>query len=128
METVRQENTVISWFVWHFYEMPVFLFLVWKNYLFFGLDFFSAPLLLATLFAPWKKYHFGYPKAFDVVAFLNTLCSNLFSRIIGAIIRIVLIVFGAIAQVCIFVIGMAAIIFWIAIPFIIFLLIAFAIN
>jgi hypothetical protein len=107
------------WFLWQFYEMPKFLFSVWRNYLFFGLDYFSISLLLKTLFSPWRKYNWVYPKNFDIKEFFNTLISNAVSRILGAICRIVLIIVGAVAQFFIFVIGIIVILSWLLIPFII---------
>lgn len=107
------------WLLWRFYEMPRFLFSVWRNYILFGLDYFSVGLLLKTLFAPWRRYKWFYPKGFDVKEFFNTLVSNTFSRILGALCRIVLVVAGLLAEVFIFVAGIVAIILWLLIPFII---------
>ena len=125
MEKSEKENIIIMWLLWHFYEMPKFLLSVWRNYLLFGLNYFSIPLLVKTLFSPWRRYNWIYPKGFDVKEFFNTLISNTFSRILGAICRIVLIVVGAIAQFFIFVIGIAVIILWFLIPFIIIFIILF---
>mgnify|MGYP001611281038 FL=1 len=119
METFRKENIIIMWFFWHFYEMPKFLFSVWRNYLLFGLDYFSITLLFKTLFSPWKKYNWLYPKGFDIKEFFNTLISNTFSRILGSICRMVLIIIGVLAQVFIFVAGIVVIFLWLLIPFII---------
>lgn len=130
METVEaeKENILVSWIVWHFYEMPKFLFSVWKNYLVFGLEYFSVLLLLKTLFSPWRKYNWFYPKSFDVKEFFNTLISNTFSRIIGAFCRLILIIAGILGQVCIFIAGFIAILFWFLMPFIIILGILFILN
>ncbi|MBI3631320.1 MAG: hypothetical protein HY219_00435 [Candidatus Staskawiczbacteria bacterium] len=118
MEKSERENIIIMWFLWHFYEMPKFLFSVWRNYILFGLDYFSVPLLLKTLFSPWRRYSWVYPKGFDVKEFFNTLISNTFSRILGAICRIVLIIIGVMAQIFIFITGIAVIFLWLLTPFI----------
>lgn len=120
-----QENLITSWFLWHFYEMPKFLFSVWKNYLLFGLNYFSVPLLFLTLFSPWRKYKWSYPKGFNVGEYFGTFISNIFSRIIGVICRFFLIILGIITQICIFIFGMLVILFWITIPLILVLLIFF---
>ncbi len=104
--------------------MPRLLFSVWKNYLLFGLDFFSVPLLLATLFSPWRKYRWNYPRAFDVGEYVNTFVSNSFSRIIGAICRLVLIVTGVVVEALIFFVGFAGILFWMLLPCILIFLIS----
>ena len=128
MRTFERENIVVMWFLWQFYEMPKFLFSVWRNYLLFGLDYFSIPLLVKTLFSPWRRYNWVYPKAFDIKEFFNTLISNIFSRILGAMCRIVLIVFGIVVQILIFLIGIIAIVLWLLIPFIIIVSILFLIT
>src|SRR3989344_4778408 len=115
----KRENIVIMWLLWRFYEMPKFLFSVWRSYLLFGLNYFSIDLLLKTLFSPWRKYNWIYPRGFDIKEFFNTLVSNTFSRILGAMCRMVLIIIGALAQVFVFVVGIVVIILWLLIPFII---------
>ena len=118
METANQ-NIFIVWLFWYFYEMPNFLLEVWKNYILFASNFFSLPILLKSLLAPWHKYKWSYPKGFDIGEFLSTFISNIFSRIIGALMRIVLIIFGIFFQ--IFIIFAGAIIFlvWLLLPFIV---------
>ncbi len=118
MAAYKKENIIVMWLVWHFYQMPKFLLLVWKNYIEFGLDFFSVPLLLATLFSPWRRYQWNLPKGFSVVEFANIFVSNIFSRLIGAICRLVLIVVGVVVLFFILLAGLAGIILWLVLPFI----------
>src|SRR5271157_4347928 len=98
MEKVSEQNILIGWFVWQFYQMPKFLFGVWNNYFMFATNYFSLPLLLKTFFSPWRRYKWNYPKGFDVAEFFNTLISNTVSRILGAAMRIVLIIMGICLQ------------------------------
>lgn len=121
MESAERQNIITLWFLWHFFEMPKFLLSVWKNYLKFGSNYFSIPLLIKTFFSPWRRYNWKYPKSFDVAEFFNTLISNTFSRILGAMCRIILIIMGIIFQIFIFTAGITAILFWIFIPLIIIL-------
>lgn len=106
------------WLVWHFYYMPKFLFSIWKNYLYFSLDFFSAPLLLATLFSPWRKYRWTYPRGFSIGEYFNTFVSNVFSRLIGALCRLVLVVLGLAGQFLVLMLGALALVLWFALPLI----------
>ena len=116
MESAKENNIFIEWFLWQFFEMPGFLLEVWKNYLMFALNIFSLPLLLKTFFAPWKKYNWRYPKAFDVAEFFNTLISNTFSRILGAMLRVVLIIAGILFQIFVVVAGSVIFIGWFLAP------------
>jgi len=114
-----QKNIFGEWFYWHFVEMPKFLVQVWKNYLAFASDYFSAPLLLKTFFAPWKKYNWKYPRGFDILEISNTFVSNIFSRILGAMMRSVLIIFGIFFQIFVIITGLVIILFWMLMPFLI---------
>ena len=119
MQTNSSKNIFTEWLSWQFYEMPRFLFGVWKNYILFTANYFSILILLKSLFAPWRKYRWNYPKWFQVGEFLSTLISNAFSRLLGALVRIVLIVAGILFQISVIFIGLLVLLLWVLIPFII---------
>ncbi len=118
MENSKQ-NIFLMWLVWHFYEAPMFLLEVWKNYIIFSFNYFSLPILVKSLFAPWRRYRWSYPKALDIGEFFSTVLSNFFSRIIGALVRIVLIIVGFIFQIFVVLAGLVIFLFWLLVPFII---------
>lgn len=89
----------------------------WGNFLRFNLDYFSIPLLLKTFFSPWRRYSWSYGRGFDLGKFFEAFFSNLISRILGALMRTFLIVFGIIAEIFILVIGLIIILGWILLPF-----------
>ncbi len=115
-QVVKKENIIITWVVWRFWLTPKFLVGVWGNYISFGLDYFSIPLLLATLISPWRKFKWRYPRGFDVGQYANIFISNLFSRVVGMWCRLVLIMFGLLVLAFILIIGIVGILFWLAIP------------
>jgi len=119
MSAGEQKNIFVVWLFWHFYEMPKFLLGVWKNYILFALNYFSVPLLLKSLFAPWRKYKWNYPKGFDVGEFFSTLISNAISRILGALVRIILIAVGIFFQIFVIFAGLIFFLLWTLIPFIV---------
>lgn len=125
MEINNKKNIFIEWLCWHFIESPVFLLGIWKNYIIFALNYFSLPVLLKSLFSPWRRYRWNYPRGFDIGEFFSTVVSNFFSRIIGAIVRIVLIIVGVIFQIFVVLAGLIIFLFWILVPFIIILGILF---
>ena len=119
METpIKKQNIFAVWALWHFYEMPKFLFEVWKNYILFALNYFSVLLLIKSFFAPWRRNRWNYPTSFDVGEFLNTFFSNSFSRILGAGMRTVLILVGVCFQFFVIIAGVTVILFWVLMPFI----------
>lgn len=124
-EVIKQENIIVKWILWHFFEMPKFLISVWKNYILFATNYFSLILLLKTFIDPWRREVWKYPKALDIGAIFSTFISNVFSRVLGAMLRTALIVTGALFQVLVLVVGALAVIIWILIPFIIILAIIF---
>lgn len=127
MELRRSDNLVVAWVGWHFYEMPKFLFGIWKNYLWFGMNYFSIPLLLSTLLSPWRRYRWNYPRGFNIGEYASIFVTNVFSRIIGAVCRLALIGIGAVSQLGIFLFGIIIQIAWLLLPFAIAALIFFSV-
>ncbi|MCX6720395.1 MAG: hypothetical protein NTW11_01160 [Candidatus Staskawiczbacteria bacterium] len=119
MQSSERKNIISLWLVWHFGEMPRFLAGVWKNYILFASNYFSLPILLKSLFAPWRRYRWNYPKGFQIGEFFTTLVSNIFSRLMGAMVRIVLIICGIVFQIFVILAGAVVFIFWILLPLII---------
>lgn len=121
-------NIIISWFFWHFYEAPKFLLKVWKNFIQFSADFFSTPLLLKTLFSPWRRYNWGYPRGFDIKGYFETITSNVFSRLIGAICRVFLIIAGLVFQICVVLFGVIVFMVWLLLPMLSLMGLLFVLN
>lgn len=119
MDNFINKNILSTWLIWHFIETPKFLLKVWENYFLFALNYFSLPVLLKSLFAPWHRYRWNYPRGFELGEFFSTLISNTFSRFIGAIIRIILSIIGLVFQLLVVIVGLFIIIFWITMPLII---------
>ena len=116
---INQKNIFVVWLIWQFYKVPKFLLGVWKNYIMFALNYLSVPALLKSLFSPWRRYRFNYPKWFEVGEFLSTLIFNVVSRFMGFLMRIVLIIGGVFFQIFVILIGLIIFLLWILIPFII---------
>lgn len=125
MKVFKKQFIILDWFKWHFYQAPEFLFLVIKNYLSFCADFFSISLLLSTFFAPWRKTSWSYSKRFAIGEYLGNLITNGFSRALGAVLRLGLIIIGIVVQMIVFVLGAVMLLLWVLLPFICILLIIF---
>lgn len=125
MEKVKSRNIFSEWASWHFYEMPKFLLLVWKNYILFASNYFSLPILIKSFFAPWRRYRWNYPNIIQVGEFLSTLISNFFSRLIGALMRVFLIIAGVVFQIFVIFAGLAVFLLWLLLPLIVIIVLIF---
>lgn len=125
---MTNNNILTTWFYWHFYETPKVLLQVWRNFVLFSMNFFSTPLLLKTLFSPWRRYKWNYPRSFDIGKYLETIISNLFSRLMGAICRIFLIIIGTIFQIFVVIAGAILFLGWLVLPILLLAGLLFALN
>jgi len=116
---MQSNSIIIGWVKWHFAEVPASLLKAWKNYLDFSSNYFSVDLLLKTFFSPWRRYRWEYPKNFDIFGFFSTAVSNFFSRILGAIMRIALVITGIVCEIFVVVAGLFVILLWYLVPLII---------
>jgi hypothetical protein len=116
-------NILLEWFVWHYKEMPKEIFRAWKNFFKFNLEYFSILLLLKTFFSPWRKYEILYGRGFNIGKYLEAFFSNIIFRILGAVIRSILIIIGLLVQIFIIFFGMIIFISWLLLP--VFLILGF---
>ena len=117
-QVAEKKNIFSSWMLWHYVVSLKEIYQRWKDLLDFSLDYFSIPFLLKTLFSPWRKYKVSYGKGFDIGKILEAFGFNIFSRFLGAIIRIVVIFVGFLAETLIIFFGTFIIFSWIVLPLI----------
>lgn len=109
-------NFFLKFVKWYYLKIPKNIIKIWINYLLFSIHFFSVPILIRSLFAPWKRISIlqkggGLQTIFDVVTF------NLISRSIGFISRISLIFAAVFFFLFIFIFGIFFFFFWLVLPF-----------
>lgn len=103
---------------WHYGEGLNIYIKKWLSYFDWIIHYFSLPLLIKTLFAPWKRLVIVDKKpGFDFKRFFETVTFNLISRIIGAIVRFTLFWVGLVLFVVIFFGGISGLIIWMTLPF-----------
>lgn len=107
---------IFKYLEWHFFDVPRAIFSAWRNFLVFNLQFFSVGPLLKTLFSPWHRYKSSYGKGFDIKKYLEAFVFNVITRIIGAVIRSVLIISGIAVEVFILLVGIIILISWLILP------------
>jgi len=115
------QNIFIKYLAWYFSDTSGGILKGWQNCLKFNLNHWSVPLLLKTWFSPWRRYRSSYGKAFSFTRYFEVLAFNLMSRVIGAIMRSVLIIIGLFTEVLVFLSGVAVLLTWLILPFILIL-------
>ncbi len=121
MQKVTQKRVLfISWLFWHYHEALKEIILRWRDFLRFNLYYFSTFDLMRTLFSPWRGYKSTYGRGFDAAVYAEAILFNTFSRLIGGICRLILIIISIIVELFVFVIGLLLVIGWLLMPVIIF--------
>jgi len=119
---------ILDYFYWQYVEMPKRILHAWKNMLWFGFNYFSISYCIKTIFSPWKKTTWIYPKGLDIGKYFEIFTSNLISRILGFLMKLFTIMFCFFYEIIVFVIGLLLFLIWLIIPFIAVLGIVFAIQ
>lgn len=107
-----------SYFAWHYGRGVVEFFSLWKNFLWFGYHYFSVPLMFRTLFSPFHRIH-ETSRGFNLELMLENIVANTMMRILGFVLRSVVIAAGLVSEIVILVLGSIAFIIWILFPLII---------
>lgn len=116
----------LSYLVWH-YTLAIRDFaIIIGNLLWFLYHYFSIPILLKTLFSPWRRLAESY--SHNILRpndFFSTLIVNSLMRVFGFLVRTVMILTGILMWLSSLVLGILAMAFWILLPIIIPALIFF---
>lgn len=115
-------SIIRDYFVWHYTRAWWQMWGVWRNFLWVVIHFFSIPQLSRSLFSPFKRITEGRGNKFSLEDLATYVIVNLISRIIGAIVRIVIILIGLIALSLTVAGGFVAYLFWMVAPFAVIIL------
>lgn len=118
MKTVK---IVPLYFLWHYILSWKDAWGVYTNFLWFVWNYFSIPLLLRTLFSPWRRLQEMES------GFLSNLFITTIMRFVGAGVRVCTIALGLVAFCATGFAGVVAVVLWILAPWIALLLIGFGV-
>jgi ATP-dependent Clp protease ATP-binding subunit ClpC len=90
---------------------------IWKNYVEFIWYNFSVANFIKTLFSAWRRdVSRVNVRGLHPLIFLQTLVENIFTRIIGAIIKIIMIFIALILELFVTVLGLFVFLLWVTVP------------
>ena len=121
LDSCKGHNIIYLWLRWYIVDIPKGILRAFWNFLKFYFYYFSIIPLLKTLFAPWRRYRWSYGRGFDLKQYLSTAISNGISRLLGALMRVVVIVVGLVFEVFIIVAGLVVFCGWFLLPFLLVL-------
>lgn len=109
-------NLGVSYTLWHYGRGIADLVRVWKDFLVFVVNFFSLPQLAVTLFAPYRRLGEKSGSGFDPAELLSRLFVNTVMRLLGLVIRVVIIAIGFLAVLITAIVAPALFLFWLIAP------------
>lgn len=109
-------KTFLGYLKWHYSKALIATFSLWKNILYFLFNFFSIRSLLGNFFTPWKRLADSYPKKFDLKVYFFTFIVNIITRIVGMILRSIIIFIGLACCVIYIIFLPVTLVLWLALP------------
>lgn len=82
-----------DYFLWHYGKAFRDILAVWINLFWFVIHFFSIPLLFKTLLAPWRRVKEDLHQR-SIEDFFGAVVVNTVTRIVGALVRLLIIAVG----------------------------------
>lgn len=116
MRVVLRKPIILKFWGWYYTGAVKNLLHIWKNFIIFVREYYSIPLLLRTLFYPWRRDITKYGRGFSFKNFLEALSFNLISRGIGFSVRSITIIIGLVCLIGVITLGFLALIVWFILP------------
>lgn len=118
-------SVINHYLLWHYTRAFGEIFHLWLNFLWFTIKFFSIPQLMRSWFAPWKRIVEERRKAWDFEDLAGYIVIGFFSRLLGFLIRTIIICFGLLTLLTTIVLGLSVYLLWVVAPFISIVLLVF---
>ena len=119
---MKTATIVFGYLRWHYGKAMISLTKIWGNFFYFLTEFFSLKALFKNYFDPWKRMTDRYPKSFNLKEYFSAFITNLIVRIVGIIMRTLLIVVGLSSLILLILLYPVTLIIWLGLPFLVCLL------
>jgi hypothetical protein len=113
---------------WHYSKSVGDLLNNYKNFLVFIWEFFSISFLIKTLFTPFQRLKEKYKGGLDLEDLFAVIVTNVLMRIVGFIVRSLIIIIGLVCLSIFVVFGVVLLILWVLLPVVIIAMFIFAIT
>ena len=108
---------MLAYLIWHYTRGLTDFFGIWGNYLAFFWYYFSVKFLFRTLISPWHRdVTFSDWRGLHPLLFLQKMLNNIFSRLMGMIVRTFVIIFGLLVEMVTLMAGAIIFLCWIFLP------------
>lgn len=109
-------NLIARYLFWHYGTGVALFFRLWGTSFWFMNRLFSVPLLLSTLFSPWRRMSEDR-KGRGLEGFFSALIINTIMRLVGLVFRLCLLLAFVVSICVVLVLGAAAFVLWLLFPF-----------
>ena len=109
----------VQYLRWHYTQGVIDLVHVVGNFVWFFYEFFSIRLLLSTLFVPFHRLNETGPTGLDLGRMAEKLVVNSLMRLVGALMRASLILFGGTLVILTCVLGIFFLCVWLCAPLVV---------
>ncbi len=100
---------------WHYGKALSEFIEVWKNIIWFLYHFFSMPLLVRTLFSPYRRLEV-HERHIGLEERMSNLVANTLMRLLGFVLRTFMLTLGAVVMIATACAGIAAFTLWFLAP------------
>jgi len=111
-----------GYFLWHYTIAFKNIWHIWMNIFWVTNRIFSLLLMFRTLFSPWKRIIETEGEKFDLEDWAERKVVNIMSRLVGAMVRLVLILIGLVSLMATLLLGIGWYVFWVMAPVVIAIL------
>ncbi len=122
MKVLDSQSVFGRFWLWFYGDAVSIIWEILITYILKIWDTFSISTLLVTLFDPWKRDVLDTSKM-SLDMRIQAFFWNIFSRIIGCFVRLLVLIFGLLLLLIVFLLGILLLLIWILFPFIIIYLI-----
>lgn len=107
----------MDFLIWHYTVGLRFYLRRWFYTVGWVVHFFSLPLLLTSLFSPYRRLvDTEHIVGVNIQVWFRQFTFNAISRVIGAVVRLALFVFGTLLLLPTFFVGLIGLVFWLLLP------------